>query len=224
LSAEHHSALAHHFDSLEQQHEAAQLGLWAFLLTEIMLFGAVLTGYAVFRGKYPHEFEEGSSHLNITVGAVNTAVLLGSSLAMALAVRAAQLGRARATMGFLLLTAVLGVVFLGFKAYEYWVDYQEQLIPGINFNRERDWGNSELNPANIELFFLLYFVLTGLHAIHMLIGLGILLVLATKARKGRYTTEYHTPVEIGGLYWHFVDVVWIYLFPLLYLIGTRHSL
>jgi cytochrome c oxidase subunit 3 len=218
LSAEH-STLAHHFASLEQQQDASRLGMWTFLLTEVMLFGAVLTGYAVFRAAYPKEFVAGSDHLNIVLGGVNTAVLLGSSLTMALAVRAAQTGGRRGTVVFLLATVGLGLAFLGVKAVEWTADYHEGLIPGVRFDESRDWNGRDV--GRVKLFFVLYFSLTGLHALHMVIGLSVLLVLAVKAGRGRYDPQYYTPVELAGLYWHFVDIVWIFLFPLLYLIGTR---
>jgi cytochrome c oxidase subunit 3 len=222
LSAEHSSALAHHFDTPEQQRNAAELGMWAFLVTEIMLFGGVLSGYSIYRSAYPAEFEEGSRHLNVLLGGVNTAVLLGSSLAMALAVQAAQLGRTRASFVFQLLTVVLGLVFLGVKASEYYTEYVHGFVPALNFNADREeWRTADLNGGAVELFFVFYFTLTGLHAIHMLIGVALILTLAAKTHAGRYSAEYHTPIEMGGLYWHFVDVVWIYLFPLLYLVGTR---
>jgi cytochrome c oxidase subunit 3 len=222
LSAEHSPHLAHHFDTLEQQHNAATLGMWAFLVTEVMLFGAVLTGYAIYRSAFPAEFVEGSRHLSVALGGINTAILLGSSLAMAFAVRSAQLGDRKFTVGFLLLTVLLGLVFLGIKASEYYTEYVEGLIPAVNFAESRpEWERTELNIGAIKLFFVFYFVLTGLHGIHMLIGVTLLLTLAWKTWRGRYSAEYYTPVEIGGLYWHFVDIVWIYLFPLLYLVGTR---
>lgn len=220
MSAEHSPALAHHFDTLEQQHNAATLGMWAFLVTEVMLFGAVLTAYSVYRSAHPAEFAAASGKLHAVLAGVNTAVLLGSSLAMALAVRAAQLGRRRDAVGFLVLTVLLGLAFLGVKASEYYTEYVEGLIPALNFDATRpEWAG--LDVRAVQLFFVFYFVLTGLHAVHMLIGVGLLLELARRTRRGRYSPEYHTPVELGGLYWHFVDLVWIYLFPLLYLVGTR---
>src|SRR3954447_6599919 len=166
---EHSGALAHHFDTLEQQHNAATLGLWAFLLTEVMLFGAVLTSYAIYGSAYPAEFAEASRHLNVLLGGVNTAVLLSSSLTMALAVRAAQLGQRRATVNFLLLTLVLGTVFLCIKFSEYYAEYHEHLIPALNFSAEHEgraeqWASAGVNPAHVQLFFVFYFVLTGLHA------------------------------------------------------------
>lgn len=221
MSAEHSPHLAHHFDTLEQQHNAAVLCMWAFLVTEVMLFGTVLTGYAIYRSAHPAEFAEDSSHLSVTQGGVNTAILLGSSLAMAFAVRAAQLGDRKGIVRFLLLTVLLGLVSRGVKASEYHHEYVEGLISALNFDEHRPaWDEAGLDPKAIKLFFVCYFILTGLHAIHMLIGVALLLTLAWKARRGSYSAEFFTPVELGGLYWHFFDIVWIYLFPLLYLVGT----
>src|SRR5205823_4441804 len=157
-------------------------------------------------------------HLKVALGGGNTLVLIGSSLAMAFAVRSAQLGKGRLASDFLLLTIGLGTIFLCVKATEYYLEYLESLIPlpAMVFNHEEFEG---LSLPHVKLFFVFYFILTGLHAVHMLIGIAILAVLAVKARRGRYTVEYNAPVEIAGLYWHFVDIVWIFLFPLLYLVG-----
>ena len=154
------------------------------------------------------------------LGALNTAVLLTSSFTMALAVRGGQIGSQSALVRFLGLTMLLGAIFLGIKAYEYSHDWHLSLIPGIKFDHAA-WTDSGVNSKNIELFFVFYFVLTGLHAIHMVIGMAILAILWMKSRRGRFTPAYYTPIEVAGLYWHFVDVVWIFLFPLLYLLG-RH--
>jgi cytochrome c oxidase subunit 3 len=221
LSAKTHAALAHHFDDLAQQHRAATLGMWTFLVTEVMLFGGVVTGYAVYRSAYAAEFAGASGHLSIVLGGVNTAILLGSSLTMALAVRSAQLGSSRGAAARIGLTLVLGTVFLAIKASEWYAEYRDGLIPGRTFHGQ-EFEEAGLDPATVQLFFVFYFVLTGLHAAHMLIGMGVLSLVGWWAWRNRYDAEYHTPVEAAGLYWHFVDVVWIYLFPLLYLIGTRH--
>jgi len=216
----HHAALAHHFESLEQQHDAAALGMWVFLVTEVMIFGAILVAYAVYRASYHDEFVAASGRLKIALGGGNTLVLIGSSLMMAFAVRSAQLGKSRLASDFMLLTIALGTVFLGIKALEWYLEYRENLIPlpQLAFNTEEFEG---LSLPYVKLFFVFYFILTGLHALHMLIGIAILTVLSIKARRGRYDAEYNAPVEIAGLYWHFVDIVWIFLFPLLYLVGTR---
>ncbi len=213
--SESHSALAHQFDDLEQQHEAASLGMWLFLVTEIMFFGGLFTGYTVYRNLYPDAWAAGSNHLNVLIGGFNTAVLIGSSLTMAMAVHAAQLGRRRALVAFLLCTILLGSVFLGVKVFEYADKYHHHLIPGRNFHFEGLLGRQA------QLFYCFYFAMTGMHALHMIIGIGILLVLVARARLGQFTADHYAPVEMTGLYWHFVDIVWVFLFPLLYLIGHR---
>ena len=211
------AALAEQFEDLEQQHEASSLGMWVFLATEIMFFGGLFAGYTVYRGLYLPGFEAGSHLLNVKLGAFNTAVLLCSSLTMALAVRAAMLGRRRELVTFLILTILLGLTFVGVKmAFEWHHDYEEHLVPGIDFVSEGPNGRA------IELFFVFYFFMTGVHALHMVIGIAILAVLTWQASQGRFGPERYNPVEMAGLYWHFVDVIWIFLFPLLYLIGAHH--
>lgn len=209
--ADHEGALAHQFDDLKQQIEADTLGMWLFLCTEILLFGGLFLGYAVYRAFYPEAWAEGSHHNDILLGTINTGVLLVSSLTMALAVHAAEEEQDGAVVTFLSLTLVLGALFLGIKFYEYYVHYEHHLVPGIRFSPEG-------GPApQIELFMFFYFVMTGLHAVHMVIGLGILSVLIFLAWRRRLS--FHMPVEITGLYWHLVDIVWVFLFPMLYLIG-----
>src|SRR5688572_10530677 len=192
--------------------------MWIFLVTEIMFFGGMFLAYTVYRSTYPEIFAIASSSLNVYIGAANTVVLLCSSLTMVLAVRASQLGQQRAIVPFLILTLLLGGVFLGVKAYEWHEKFVEHHIPGPSFHFE---GVPDAAQGHAQLFFSLYFAMTGLHAVHMVIGVGILLALIFFARRGRYSPEYMTPVDLAGLYWHFVDIVWIYLFPLLYLID-RH--
>jgi cytochrome c oxidase subunit 3 len=209
------SALAHQFDDAEQQFDAATLGMWLFLATEVMFFGGMIAGYVVYRAYYPEAWAEGSHHLDIRLGAFNTAVLIGSSLTMAMAVYYGQSGKRRALITFLILTMVLGSVFLGVKVIEYSHKYHEGLIPGSLFTYQ---GTS----PNLELFFSFYFAMTGMHALHMIIGLGVMLVLVWMAYRNKFSPQYSSPVEISGLYWHFVDIVWIFLFPLLYLIGRHH--
>jgi cytochrome c oxidase subunit 3 len=219
MSAAHatpHPDLQHHFDNLEQQFEASALGMWLFLVTEILFFGGLFLAYLVYRIAYPEAFQDASQHLDIVLGATNTAILIGSSLTMAMAVYAAQIGNRSRQMLFLVGTMILGVAFLGIKGMEYSHKFHDNLVPGARFQFEgRD-------PVHAQLFFSLYFVMTGLHALHMVIGLGIMSVLLWMAWRGRFTKAYHTPVELSGLYWHFVDIVWIFLFPLLYLID-RHG-
>lgn len=209
--SEAHAAVAHQFDSAEQQQEASTLGMWAFIAQEILFFGGLFVTYIVYRYKFAEAFVEGSHHLDITLGTFNTAVLIGSSLTMALAVHAAQTSRRNRLVFFLIATLVLGSVFLGVKAIEYAHKFHEHHVPGLGFD----------GPPQVELFFSLYFAMTGLHALHMIIGAGILLVILYQSWRGMYDSSYYTPVEMFGLYWHFVDIIWIFLFPLLYLIG-RH--
>jgi cytochrome c oxidase subunit 3 len=208
--------LAHHFDDLEQQTEATTLGMWVFLATEVLFFGGLFTVYTVYRSWYPDAFAAGSRELDVTLGAINTAVLITSSLTMALAVHSAQLGQRRTLMLFLAATMALGGVFLGIKSVEYYRKLVEHHIPGPAFQFEKEYLQ------HAQIFFSLYFVMTGLHALHMIVGFGIMAVMLWWAGNGTITKEYYSPIEISGLYWHFVDIVWIFLFPLLYLIG-RHG-
>jgi cytochrome c oxidase subunit III len=212
-----HSALAHHFENLEQQRDATTLGMWLFLVTEIMFFGGLFTGYIVYRSWYPEAFGHASTELNVTLGAINTAILICSSLTMALAVYYSQVGRRKLIVVFLLLTIVFGTAFLVIKYFEYKSKIDHHLLPFVS---SFHWHGD--HPEQARMFFWIYFAMTGLHASHMIIGIGALLVLAFYAYRGRYTPEYHSPVELTGLYWHFVDIVWIFLFPLLYLI-SRHT-
>jgi cytochrome c oxidase subunit 3 len=209
---EHPTALAHQFDDLAQQRESVSLGMWIFLATEIMFFGGMFLGYAVYRLSYHAAFVEASHHLDVVLGGVNTAVLLCSSLTMAIAVHAAQHGSRKSIALFLGLTILLGSVFLGIKGIEYHHKYEEQLIPGPGFHL------ASPESARAQLFFSFYFAMTGMHALHMVIGVGMMAVLIVMALKGRFTAEYNAPVEMVGLYWHFVDIVWVFLFPLLYLV------
>jgi cytochrome c oxidase subunit 3 len=210
--------LAHHFGSLRQQHETATLGMWAFLATEVLFFGPILAAYTIYRSAYPEEFQAASEHLIMPLAATNTVVLICSSLTVALALHSARVGRQRNLVLFLAATLVLGAAFLAIKFYEYAIDVREHLIPGYDFHPE-GWSE-HLNLSRGELFFSFYFILTGLHAVHMLVGLSVFTVLLVKARWGRYSPTYYSPIEVGGLYWHFVDIVWVFLFPLLYLV--RH--
>jgi cytochrome c oxidase subunit 3 len=212
----HPRALAHHFENLEQQREASTLGMWLFLATEVLFFGVLFCVYSVYRAWYPDAFAAASHELLIWPGTINTAVLITSSLTMALAVHAAQTGERRLLMLFLIATMVLGTVFLGIKGFEYYTSFHENHVPGLDFQFEA----SHFGPA--QIFFSLYFLMTGLHAFHMIIGLGIMSVMLWMSWRGLITPEYYNPIEISGLYWHFVDIVWIFLFPLLYLLG-RHG-
>lgn len=214
---DHPGILEPHFESLEAQHDARKMGMWVFLATEVMFFGGLLTAYTLYRGLYFSGFAQGSHLLEVKWGALNTGVLILSSLTMALAVRSAQVGKSKlVTIGFLGITMLLGAMFLAIKfVLEWHHDYVEHLVPGISF------GYAGPHAAHVQLFFCFYFFLTGLHALHLIIGIGILLVLSVMAWRGRFSSQYYSSLEVAGLYWHFVDIIWIFLFPLLYLIGGR---
>jgi len=211
----HPPGLAHQFEDLEQQREAATLGMWCFLVTEVLFFGGLFLVYTVYRSWYPQAFAAASGEMVVWAGTLNTAVLITSSLTMALAVHSAQTGDRRQLIGFLIVTMLLGGVFLGVKSFEYYTEYIEHHVPGLDFQFEAE------HFRHAQIFFSLYFLMTGLHALHMIIGLGIMSVMLWWSVSGIITVEYNNPIEIAGLYWHFVDIVWIFLFPLLYLIG-RH--
>ena len=213
--SEHPAWLAHQFDDAEQQRESSYLGMWLFLVTEIMFFGGMFLVYTVYRSAYPLAFAAASRTLDLPLGTINTAILLASSLTMALAVHASQTGRKRQLVGFLTSTMLLGAVFLTVKGFEYAAKFREHHVPGPNFHFVG------ADPVHAQLYFSLYFAMTGMHALHMLIGFGLMAVLIRMALSDRFSPEYHSPVVIGGLYWHFVDIVWIFLYPLLYLIGAR---
>lgn len=258
--AAHHPALQHHFDTMSQQKEAAVIGMWVFLLTEILFFGGLFVAYMIYRVWYFDAFAEASRRLSLFWGGLNTAVLIGSSLTMAMAVRCAQTNSRKWTVNWLVLTMILGCVFLGVKVIEYQDKFANYEVPGPHY----DWMYHErhaaaegastalgasgehaavaeaaattapeagehrqlsLTPEQLQrttqLYFSLYFTMTGLHALHMIIGVGIMLVITWMAWKGKFDEQYYTPVEMAGLYWHFVDIVWIFLFPLLYLV-ERH--
>jgi cytochrome c oxidase subunit 3 len=204
--------VAHQFDDYEQQQEASTMGMWLFLATEILFFGGLFLGYTVYRGMYPAAYGEASKHLDIVLGTINTAVLLCSSLTMAMAIHEAQLGNRRMIILFLIITMILGATFLGIKFYEYYQKYVEHLIPGAGFV----WEGPDSTHAS--LFFIFYFVMTGMHAVHMIIGLGVMTVMVVLSARGKFNSIYYSPLELGGLYWHFVDIVWVFLFPLLYLV------
>lgn len=207
------AGLAEQFEDLKQQEEADRLGLWTFLATEVLFFGGMFMGYIVYRHAYPHSFAMASKHTNILYGTVNTAILLTSSLTMALAVHAAQEGKNKRLVRFLLLTILFALAFLGVKGLEYTEDIHEHLFPGHSF--------SVPGEPKAELFFYFYWAMTGLHGLHVIIGICVLSIIAFLASRRRFSAEYHAPVEVTGLYWHFVDIVWIFLYPLLYLID-RH--
>ncbi len=220
-SGTHVPGFRHQFDDMEQQHAAGNLGMWIFLVTEIMFFGGLFASYTIYRSLYLPGFEGGSRLLDIKLGATNTAVLIGSSLTMAMAVHSAQTGKRKALIFFLILTMILGAAFLGIKFDEYATKWKYGFVPGLHWNpQEEVHGNPPM--GSVEMFFCFYFFMTGMHAVHMIVGLGIMTVMLIMAWRGRFSPEYYAPVEVSGLYWHFVDIIWIFLFPLLYLIGGRY--
>jgi cytochrome c oxidase subunit 3 len=222
---EHRPELLHHFAEPQQQRDSASLGMWLFLATEVMFFGGLFCAYLVYRLWYFGDFAAAGKTLNVTLGATNTAVLICSSLTVVLAVWAAQTARRSLLIISLILTLILGFAFLGIKGIEYKDKFVEHHVPGPSFSFENEpipgHPGQFANPRHAQIYFALYFVMTGLHAVHMIIGIGIFVWLLVRSWQGRFTPAYHTPVEMGGLYWHFVDIIWIYLFPLLYLID-RH--
>jgi cytochrome c oxidase subunit 3 len=214
--SETRTALLHHFDDLRQQQEASSLGMWVFLATEIMFFGGLFVSYTVYRFLYPEAWAAGSHLTQLWLGTINTAVLIGSSLTMAMAVYFAQVGKRELLILFLIFTIILGCVFLGVKFLEYYHKYEEHHIPGY------DWQYPGPLSKQVSLFVVFYFFMTGMHALHMVVGVGLLTVLIIRAWRREFSPAYYSPVEITGLYWHFVDIIWIFLLPLLYLID-RHK-
>lgn len=201
------------YDDPEQQREAATLGMWIFLATELMLFGAMILGYSAYRVSYAPAFVAASHHTDLLLGTLDTAVLLTSSLTMALAVRAAQTGQQKRLVAMLVSTLALGVMFMIMKVAEWFEHIHHHLLPGAGFAFPGPYETSA------QLFFYFYFLLTGVHALHLTIGCVMVAVLAVLAARGKFTPAYSNPVEIGGLYWHLIDIVWIFLYPLLYLAG-----
>ncbi len=209
---QHPPHLKHYFVSSEQQFDAAKLGMWLFLITEILLFSGMFVAYAVFRAWHPEVFAIASTELDPWLGGLNTVVLLTSSLTVALSIHAAQTDRRQALVRYLILTVLLAGVFMVVKYFEYTHKFHLGIFPGGNFTYE---GMTE---AYVPIFFSIYFVMTGIHGVHVLVGMGVISWLAWRAHKGHFNSEYYTPVELTGLYWHLVDIIWIFLFPLLYLI------
>ncbi len=220
----HRDRLEEQYENLEQQHDAAASGMWVFLATEVMFFGAVFTALGIYRLLYGEAFEAVSVRLNWIIGAVNTLILLTSSLTIVLAVHMARLGRRRGIVLCLALTAFLGAAFLGLKGLEYYTDYQENLVPGWKFSPE-EWTEQEgltlQQVAQVKLFLVFYWVMTLIHALHVTIGIGAVLVILVLAWRNHFSPEYYSPVDVTALYWHFVDIVWIFLLPMLYLLGTH---
>jgi cytochrome c oxidase subunit 3 len=215
LPQAHETHLAHHFDDTDQQRDAATLGMWVFLVTEVLFFGGLFATYMVYRVWYPRTFGLASRSLSVWSGASMTVVLITSSLTVATSVHWSALGKNLRVLGFLALTLVLGVTFVGLKGLEYYHEFLAHHIPGHGFVFPGP------DPEHAQIFFSLYFAMTGLHALHMLIGFGLLIVMMYMAARSYFSAAWHTPMELVGLYWHFVDIIWIFLFPLLYLVD-RH--
>jgi cytochrome c oxidase subunit 3 len=213
--ADAHAALQEQFEEMPQQKEAATLGMWAFLATEVLFFGGMFLSYVVYRHAYPRAFAEASHHTIVLYGTINTAILLTSSLTMALAVQAARENDMKWLFRFLLVTVFLGLGFLAIKGLEYHDDLREHLWPGAHFRAGM--------PPEAQIFWVLYWIMTGVHALHVTVGVGLLSVIAWMASRLKFSDAWHTPVEMSGLYWHFVDVIWIFLYPLLYLIQRYSS-
>ena len=217
------------FDTLDQQKDTAHLGMWVFLITEIMFFGGLFGAYLIYRNLYYPAFVAGSNSISIFWGTLNTAVLICSSLTMAMAVHSAAIGARKLLVGFLSLTLLLGLIFLAVKGKEYYDKWTEHHVPGANFHFDDPERPGEAPvPADVasqtSIYFSLYFAMTGMHALHMIIGVGILIALIWKANRGAFPPHHYTMVENFGLYWHFVDIIWIFLFPLLYLISRTPSM
>lgn len=205
--------LQHHFSDLEQQKDSAKLGMWLFLVTEILLFGGLFVAYAIFRAWHPDMFYNAHKMLDVSMGAINTVVLITSSFTMALAIRSIQMNRSRQSMWLLIITLMLAGVFLVIKYFEYSHKFHLGQLPGQFYTFEGVEGN------NPHIFFSIYFMMTGLHGFHVICGIGVIAWLARRTARGDFSSEYYTPVELTGLYWHLVDLIWIFLFPLFYLIG-----
>ncbi len=204
--------LAHHFDSGAQQFEAAKLGMWVFLVTEVLMFGGLFAAYIINKSTYHDLFVLGHEHLDKRLGALNTVVLLFSSLTVALAVRSSQLGERKKAGTYLLVTIACACAFLVVKYFEYSHKIHDGLLPG------RFFAGAGM-PKETHIYFALYFMMTGLHGIHVTIGIGLIFWVWLRNQRGEFSPAYYTPIDIVGLYWHLVDLIWIYLFPLLYLIG-----
>lgn len=250
---DHDPNLYHHFEDLGQQRNAATLGMWTFLGTEVMFFGGLICAYLIYRFTSPDVFAAASKQLNVYLGTTNTVVLLTSSLFMAFAVRAGATGDRKAQVRWLILTAILGTLFIVFKGFEYTEEYEKSLIPGRSFSTAELKLPEEPAPGSAshevaaesartqhtaqvltmtaqsfvtrraQMFFVFYFFMTGLHLLHMVIGLGLVSWILVLANRGRFTPSFHTPLEMVGLYWHFVDIVWVFLYPLLYLVALHET-
>ena len=207
--------LREQYGTPEQQRETVTLGMWIFLATEMMFFGGLFMAFAVYRMRFPQGFDEGSADMSIVLGSINTAVLIASSFAMALAIHSAATSKQYRSVWLLLTTAFLGVAFLAIKFTEYYQHYEAHKVPGIWFE------TSKPEAGAMQLFYVFYFAMTGLHALHMTIGITLVIIYALRAAAGSFDSEYHTPLEALGLYWHFVDIVWVFLFAIFYISGLH---
>jgi cytochrome c oxidase subunit 3 len=209
----HASNVAHHFHDAEQQKESAKLGMWVFLLTEVLLFGGLFAFYAIYRSWHPDMFYNAHKFLDITLGGINTVVLITSSVTVALAIRSIQVNNKKHTVAYLIVTLLLAATFLVIKYFEYSHKFHLGQLPGEYYTFTGIQG------TNPHVFFSVYFTMTGLHGIHVLAGMVVIFWVLRRTMNNDFSSEYYTPVEMAGLYWHLVDLIWIYLFPLLYLIG-----
>ncbi len=207
--------LREQFATPAQQREISSIGMWVFLASEVMMFGGLFLAYTVYRLSHPHSFNIGSSEMTLVIGSVNTAVLICSSFTMALAVYFMGMGQPKRTIFLLILSMVIGLIFLALKFSEYYIHYEEHKFPGVW------WEHAGPSAGQIEMFYVFYFVLTGLHVVHMTIGLGILAVMLIRTMLGHFTSEYYTPLEIAGIYWSFVDCIWIFIYAALYIPGMH---
>jgi cytochrome c oxidase subunit III len=218
--------LEEQYSSIPHQSETAAFGMWVFLATEVMFFGCLFISVGAYWCLAPEVIERASIELNWQIGGINTVVLLVSSLMMVLAVHSARLGREKQIFRYLLATAALGLCFLCLKALEYYLDFRQNLVPGFKFV-DAEWVGRGVDVGRIgyvKMFLFLYWVMTGFHALHVTIGIVAVLTMAVLTRRGHFSAEYNSPVDVTGLYWHFVDIVWIFLFPTLYLLGTHTTL
>lgn len=211
-TSSHPTHLQHHFVDSDQQFDAAKFGMWIFLVTEILFFGGLFAAYIVYRAWYPELFTLASEELDTLWGGVNTLVLIGSSLTVAMAIKSAQLNQKKAITINLLITIALACVFMVIKYFEYTHKFEIGIFPGEFYTYEG------VDHPQANIFFSLYYMMTGLHGIHVVIGIGLMIWLVLRARKNHFDSEYYTPIEMTGLYWHLVDIIWIFLFPLFYLI------
>ncbi len=216
--AHHPPHLQHHFVSSEQQFDSAKLGMWLFLITEILLFSGMFVAYTVYRVWHPETFTAASAFLDWRLGGLNTLVLLFSSYTVALSIHYAQKDRLDRTFWMLVITLACAGVFMIVKAFEYGGKFAEGVFPGEAFDPVGHYAPLADIPYARQ-FFSIYFVMTGIHGFHVLVGMGIFLWLLFRVRRGDFNSEYYTHIELAGLYWHLVDIIWIFLFPLLYLIG-----